>query len=122
MIRTQAAEAVRLVQRRIRWKPGSAGRHLQKRKRRGHLALDATLAEYEQIIFSAVRNQAAIVYLYAHDDVTYVAVAASIQRQTWLVMFDMGGVLESAYIVERPDLYLRRSVFDRVGVLEEILS
>ena len=88
----------------------------------GHLALDATLAEYEQIIFSAVRNQAAIVYLYAHDDVTYVVVAASIQRLTWLVMFDMGGVLESAYIVERPDLSLRRSVFDRVGVFEEILS
>ena len=122
MIRTQVAEAVRLVQRQIRWKPGSAGRHLQKRRRRGHLTLDATLAEYEQIIFSAVRNQAAIVYLYAHDDVTYVAVAASIQRQTWLVMFDLGGVLESAYIVERPDLYLRRSVFDRLGVLEEILS
>ncbi len=122
MIRTQAAEAVRLVQRRIRWKPGSAGRHLQKRRRRGHLALDATLAEYEQTIHSAVTDQAAVVYLYAHNDVTYVAVAASIQRQTWLVMFDLGGVLESAYIVERPDLYLRKSVFDRLGVLEEILS
>ena len=122
MIRTQVAEAIRLVQRQIRWKPGSAGHHLQKRKRRGHLALDATLTEYEQTIHSAVTDLAAIVYLYAHDDVTYVAVVASIQRQTWLVMFDMGGVLESAYIVERPDLYLRKSVFDRLGALEEILS
>ena len=122
MIRAQVAEAVRLVQRQIFWKPGSARRHLWKRKRRGHLALEATLAEYEQIIHSAVTDQDAIVYLYAHDDVTYVAVAGSIQGQTWLIMFDLDGVLESAYIVDRPDLYLRKSVFDRLGALEEILS
>ncbi|MDE0077693.1 MAG: hypothetical protein OXO50_09245 [Caldilineaceae bacterium] len=122
MIRTQVAAAVRLVQRQIRWKPGSAERHLWKRKRRGHLPLDATLAEYEQIIRSAVMNQAAIVYLYAHDDLSYVAVAAGIQERTWLIMFDLDGVLETAYIVERPDLYLRKSVFDRVGALAEVLS
>ena len=122
MIRAQVAEAVCLVQRQVCWKPGSARRHLWKRKRRGHLALEATLAEYEQIIHSAVTDQDAIVYLYAHDDVTYVAVAGSIQGQTWLIMFDLDGVLESAYIVDRPDLYLRKSVFDRLGALEEILS
>jgi len=122
MIRTQVAEAVRLVQRQIRWKPGSAERHLWKRKRRGHLPLDATLAEYEQIIRSAVMNQAAIVYLYAHDELSYVAVAAGIQERIWLIMFDLDGVLETAYIVERPDLYLRKSVFNRVGALAEVLS
>jgi hypothetical protein len=122
MIRAQVAEAVRLVQRQIRWKPGSAIHHLGKRKRRGHLALDATLAEYEQIIHSVVMDQAAIVYLYAHDDVSYAAVVASIQGQTWLIMFGLNGVLESAYIVERPDLYLRKSVFNRIGALEEVLS
>ena len=122
MIRPQVAEALRLVQRQIRWRPGSAERHLWKRKRRGHLPLDATLAEYEQIIRSAVMNQAAIVYLYAHDDLSYVAVAVGIRGQTWLIMFDLEGVLETAYIVERPDLYLRKSVFDRVGALAEVLS
>ena len=122
MTRTQAAEAVRLVQRQICWKPGSAERHLWKRKRRGHLPLDATLADYERIIRSAVRSQAAIVYLYGHDNASYVAVAASIQRQTWLIMFDLDGVLESAYTVERPGLYLRKSVFNRVGALAEVLS
>ena len=122
MIRTQVAEAVRLVQRQICWKPDSAERHLWKRKRRGHLPLDATLADYEQIIRSAVRSQAAIVYLYGHDDVSYVAVTATIQRQTWLIMFDLDGILETAYIVERPDLYLHKSVFDRVGALAEVLS
>ena len=122
MARTQAAEAVRLVQRQICWKPGSAERHLWKRKRRGHLSLDATLADYERIIRSAVRSQAAIVYSYGHDNASYVAVAASIQEQTWLIMFDLDGVLESAYIVERPGLYLRKSVFNRVGALAEVLS
>ncbi|MDE0143713.1 MAG: hypothetical protein OXI80_14355 [Caldilineaceae bacterium] len=55
-------------------------------------------------------------------EVQDVAVAGSIQGQTWLVMFDLDGVLESAYIVDRPDLYLGKPVFERVGALEEILS
>lgn len=122
MIRVQVAEAIRLVQRQIRWKPGSALHHLGKRKRRGHLTIDATLADYEQVIRSTVLNQAAIVYLYVYDDVAYVAVVANIQGQTWLIMFDLEGVLESAYIVERPDLYLSKPEFSRLGALAEVLS
>jgi len=34
-MRTKAADAIRLVQRRIRWKQGNAANHLRKRKRRG---------------------------------------------------------------------------------------
>ena len=82
MIRTRAAEAVRLVQRQIRWKPGSALRHLRKRKRRGHLSPDATLAEYEQVIQAVATDRAAVVYLYPHNDISYVAVAARIQGRT----------------------------------------
>ena len=122
MIRAKVADAIRLVQRQIFWKPGSAIRHLRKRKKRGHLTIDAELAEYEQIIRSVILNQSATVYLYVYDNVAYVAVVANIQRQTWLIMFDLDGVLESAYIVERPDLYLGKAVFDRLGRLEEVLS
>ena len=54
MIRAKVADAIRLVQRQICWKPGSAIRHLRKRKKRGHLTIDAELAEYEQIIRSVI--------------------------------------------------------------------
>lgn len=122
MIRAGVAEAVRLVQRQIRWKPGSAIRHLRKRIRRGHLTADATLVEYEQIILSVISNPVASVYLYVFDSVIYVAVVADTEKQTWLIMFDLDGLLESAFIVERPDSYLNNAVFDKLGTVEEVLS
>ena len=51
-----------------------------------------------------------------------VAVVAINQRQTWLIMFALDGILESAYVVERPKLYLSNLAFDRLGTLEEVLS
>ena len=51
-----------------------------------------------------------------------VAVVAIIQRQTWLIMFALDGVPESAYVVERPELDLSNFAFDRLGTLEEVLS
>ena len=121
-MRAEVADAIRLIQHQIRWKQGSAVHHLRKRKRRGHLTAGATLAEYEHIIRSVTLDQAATVYLYAYASDVYVAVVADIQRQTWLIMFALDGVLESAYVVERPDLYLSKSAFERMGALEEVLS
>lgn len=45
--------------------------HLCKPKRRGHLAIDATLAGYEQIIRSVLLNQTATAYLYKYDNVSF---------------------------------------------------
>lgn len=119
-IQSQVVDAILLVQRQICWKPGSANRHLQKRKERGHLTPDTTLAEYEQIIHSVVWNQTAIVYLYVYNNVPYVAVVATIREQPWLTMFGLDGVLETAFMVEYPDSYLGK--FDRLGTLEDVLS
>lgn len=49
-LRQQVAAAIRLVQKRVRWKPGSAVAHLLKRRLRGHLPADATLADYDHLI------------------------------------------------------------------------
>ncbi len=105
MMRAKAADAIRLVQHRIRWKQGGASSHLRKRKGRGHLAEDATQASDEQIDLSVISDRNATVYLYAHSSETYAAVVANIQRLTWLIVFALDGVLESAFTVERPQLY-----------------
>lgn len=62
-IRVQIAQAMRSVCEKIRWKPNSAARHLAKRKRQKHLPPDATLADYEQIITSVLRDNSGQVYL-----------------------------------------------------------
>ena len=121
-MRAKVADAIHLVRNRIRWKPGSAAIHLQKRRRRGHLSPEATLTDYERIILSAVSDPIATVYLYVYGSDAYVAVVSVLQRQTWLTMFAQDGLLESAYIVERPELYLSNSAFDRMGTLDEVLS
>ncbi len=121
-MRAKVADAIRLVQQQIRWKQGSASNHLRKRKRRGHLSSDATQAVYDQVIHSVISDRTSTVYLYNYNSVAYVAVVGIIQRQTWLIMFALDGVLESAYVVERPKLYLSNFAFDRLGTLEEVLS
>jgi hypothetical protein len=118
----QAAEAIRAVQQRVMWKPGSAAAHLAKRKRRGHLPKEATVLDYEQIIRGVVSERRATVYVYTHEDVPYIAVVARVQTQDWLVMFGLNGLLESAYVLERPELYLTKPVFQRLGTVEEVVS
>jgi hypothetical protein len=61
------------------------------------------------------------VYTYWHRNTPYVAVVAIIQDHHWLVMFALDGLMKSAYIVENPDRYLSKSVFDLVGPLSEVL-
>ncbi|MBS1250117.1 MAG: hypothetical protein MAG431_01707 [Chloroflexi bacterium] len=116
----QIVEAIKSVRSKIRWKPNSATRHLQKRKRRGHLPLTASLEEYEHIISNVVQDKAAHVYLYWYKRVAYVAVVSEIEEQQWLVMFAYNGVLESAFVLERPSRYLNKPGFEEIGLLSEV--
>jgi len=121
-LRSQIAVAIQSVQSQVRWRPGSAARHLLKRKLRGHLPPDATLSDYERIILTVLKDVHAQVYTYWHDDTPYVTVVALVQDRHWLVMFSLDGVMESAYVVGRPDRYLSKPVFDPVGFLSEVLA
>jgi hypothetical protein len=121
-VNAQVASAIRSVRLEVRWRPGSAIRHLRKRRLRGHLPPDATIEEYDRIIQRILQDPDAQVYVYWHGDVSYVAIVAIVQHSSWLVMFDLDGVLETAYVVERPDRYLNKSVFQRLGSVHEVVE
>ena len=117
----QVVAAIRSVASEVRWKPGSAVRHLLKRKLRGHLPDDASLEDYERTIHAVLENGDATVYVYRYNDVPYVVIVAIIQNHHWLVMFGLDGVMESAYVVDRPDYYLNKPDFEMFGSLNEVL-
>ncbi len=121
-LREPIANAVRSVQSQVHWKPGSAVRHLLKRKLRGHLPSGATLDDYERMVWTVLQDQQAQVYLYRYRDTPYVAVVAVIEQRHWLVIFAMDGVMESAYVVERPEHYLSHPAFAYIGSLREVMA
>ena len=121
-LQSQVRNAVELVQAEVRWRPGSETAHLLKRKVRNHLPLEATLADYEHIIASVVNDRDAELYVYWYEQVPYPTVVATVQDLRWLVMCDLDGVIESAFVVERPERYLGRPVFELLGQLGEILD
>jgi len=116
----QILDAVKIVRSQIRWKPGSALRHLQKRKLRGHLPITATLADYDAVIHSVLYDKSAQVYLYWYNQVAYVTVVGSVDNRVWLIMFAYDGVLESAFVVERSAQYLHKPGFEYLGLLGEV--
>lgn len=113
-------EAIRRARNEINWRPGSAERHLRKRKLRGHLPSTATLEDYEHIILMVLDDASAQVYRYWYDHVSYVTMVATIGDQAWLVMFDYDAVLESAFVVEHPERYLKKPGFEWIGLLSEV--
>ena len=121
-LRVQIANAIRSVRSQVRWKPGSVVRHLLKRKLRGHLPSGATLADYERTVWAVLQDPQAQVYLYRYRDTPYVAVIAVVEQRHWLVMFAMDGVMESAYVVERPEHYLSHPAFEYIGALSEVMA
>ncbi|MCE7984171.1 MAG: hypothetical protein DYG89_23600 [Caldilinea sp. CFX5] len=119
--RKQIVAAIRIVQTELHWKPGSAERHLAKRILRGHLPITARMEDYEQIIRLVVHSSRAYVYLFWYDGTPYVTVADDIHENHWLVMFDLDGLLESAYLVERPDRYFQKENVEFIDRLEAVL-
>jgi len=116
----QILEAIQAVQTQVRWKSNSAVQHLRKRKLRGHLPSTATLEDYERIILTVLQDGSAQVYRYWYNHLPYVTVVATVHTQQWLVMFAYDGVLESAFVVERPERYLSKPGFERIGLLSEV--
>ena len=117
----QIAAVIRQVQHEIRWKPGSAARHLRTRKRRGHLSADATLDDYHAIIQDVLTTDEAAVYLFSYDE-AYPTVVTLLHKRHWLVMFSLTGVMETAFIVEKPHSYLNKSNVEYMGTLQEVLT
>ena len=120
-IRQEIIRVIRLAQTERRWRPGSAARHLLKRKVRGHLPIDATLVDYDRVIQDVLWDTVAQVYAYWYEDTPYVAVVSILGDNHWLVMVDFDGWMESAYTVSRPERYFNKSEFEFIGILGELL-
>ncbi len=121
-ISQQIVVALQMIQTEIRWKPGSLDRHLQSRKRRTHLPADATIADYEAIIRQIVAQPLNQVYIFRITTESYVTVVESSADRPWLVMFDLTGLMETAFIVENPSSYLNKAEFLRLGTIAELLK
>lgn len=78
--------------------------------------------DYENIIQTILQDTSAQVYLYWHEGTPYVAVSAVLGKNRWLAMFDIDGVMESAFVVDRPSRYLNKQAFELIGSVEEVLG
>ena len=116
----QILEAIKRVRSQVSWKHNSAERHLRKRKQRGHLPSTATLKDYERIILTVLKDEIGRVYRYWYNGISYVTVVAAVDTRQWLVMFAYDGVIESAFVLERPARYLSKPGFEWIGSLNEV--
>lgn len=112
--------AIHKVQEKILWKPGKASIHLAKRIRLGHLPENSSLEDYETIINLVVHYVNVQVYLYVYETISYPTLVAPIKEQSWLVMFSLNGVLETAFPPEDPEKYLSNSSFIHLGLLKDL--
>lgn len=112
---------IRQLWRGLNWKPGAASRHLLKRNVRHHLPSNASLADYEGLIYRLLKSEDANIYVYYSDDIPYLCVAAPLEERLWLVVASFDGRMETAFVVENPTTYLERPAFRRVGKLGEVM-
>lgn len=119
-IRQEIIRAIRLAQMERRWRPGSAARHLLKRKVRGNLRIDATLQDYDSVIQAALTDPGAQVYAYWYQGTPYATVVSASDDDLWLVTFDLDGWMESAYVVTSPERYFNKSEFEFIGLLGDL--
>lgn len=115
-------DAVKGLREKVQWKPGKDIVHLNKRRRMGHLDLNATLTEYVDIIFDLVRNGKNVIYLYEVRKVQYYAISGVINGRTWLVIFGANGLMETAFPPINLEDYSERRGFVLLGQVDEVLQ
>ncbi len=120
-LQVQVANAIRLVQEQIHWRPGKDQVHVAKRIRLGQIPPGSSFAEYNAIIQFIVSNREASVYVYQFGNMYYPTVVATYQTRLWLAMFGMDGVMETAFPPDEPENYFQDPRYRLVGKLEDIL-
>ena len=66
-------------------------------------------------------NTEAVIYVFKYNEAFYPTVAASYKGQTWLAMFSMNGVLETAFPPDEPDIYFSDPLFHFMGPISEFV-
>lgn len=120
-IRGQVLDAIRYAQSRIHWRLGKAEIHLLKRIRLGHLEPGTTLDEYESIIYQVLHDIQAEIYLFTYQWRNYPTPVSSRSERRWLVMIDMQGRMETAFMVEQPETYFADPRFTFLGGYQELM-
>lgn len=69
-----------------------------------------------------IGDDAKHVYLFQMNDIAYVTIVEADQARPWLVMFDLQGLMETAFIVENPQSYLAKREFSQIGTIQKVLS
>ena len=114
-------DALKGLREKVQWKPGKDIAHLNKRRRMGHLAQDATLAEYVKIVAELVHNGQNVLYLYEVREKHYYAVSGIIYDRIWLVIFGLQGLMETAFPPMDIEDYAERRGFVLLGQIEEVM-
>jgi len=70
----------------------------------------------------AVEDREARVFLYHYGIDVYPTIVAQVGNAQWLVMFDLNGIMETAFILESPERYLAKREFEAIGSLAEVLT
>lgn len=120
-IHSQIAQTVLSLKQEVRWKPGSAERHLRKRQKRKHLPETATQDDYDALIRRVINDRDAEVRLYWHENIPYIPITGFIDENVWLVMFSMKGIMETAFIVRHPGHYMKGPEYEYIGYLHEVM-
>lgn len=105
----------------ITWKPGKDIEHVRTRIQYGHLPAGATLADYEKIIMTIIQDGKSRVFVFRWRQDLYPTAVSVFQGQTWLVMFSLGGVMETAFPPEDAKQYLSDRRFEYLGTTEELI-
>ena len=120
---THVANAIRRIQSSVRWKTGKDSQHLAKRIHQGHLSTTTTLAEYQALILAVVSHPEAFIYVYRYGSTDYPTVTAPYQGRMWLAMFNLDGIMETAFPPDEPNTYFSNDPrYIPVGSAKEILS
>jgi hypothetical protein len=118
----EAAATLKVLRRRIRWKPGKAASHLEKRKALGHLPAKSSIAEYNRLIRALIQEPEHQVYLYRFGSERYYAVRGKMRRTEWLVISTKEGVIETAFPPGVMEDYLCKRGFVLIGTIREVLT
>jgi hypothetical protein len=114
---SKVAEAIRKVRAQVEWKPGKGGVHLEKRRALGHLSANASLAEYDALIQTVVHNPQARVFVYRVRTSLYVAVQGNAMGRSWLIIFSLTGLMETAFPPDDIDAYVAQPGFTEIGTV-----
>jgi len=122
LYKREAIVALSAISQRVRWKPGKAVAHLEKRKKLGHVPVKFSIERYNRLIQTLVRVGEHRVYLYRFGSERYYAVTGAARGAEWLAILSKEGIMETAFPPDSLASYLSQRGFVFLGTIGEILG